>query len=70
MNKTNVKTKKQRIAWEREELIYVLDFYFQHFEIISGNAGSNSQFLEEDNKNIIDVSNTLKEMHKKLRLLI
>ncbi len=63
MNKMNVKTKKQRIEWEREELIYVLDFYFQHFEIISGNAGSNSQFLEEDNKNIIDVSNTLKEMH-------
>ena len=63
MNKMNVKTKKQRIEWEREELIYVLDFYFQNFEIISGNAGSNSHFLSNDNKNIIDVSNTLREMH-------
>ena len=30
-----------RVEWEREELIYVLDFYFKNFEMISGNAGSN-----------------------------
>ena len=53
-----------RVEWEREELIYVLDFYFKNFEMISGNAGSNSQLLNENNEYMIELSNTLKEMHK------
>lgn len=58
-----LKVENSNSNYEREELIYVLDYYFKNFEIISGNAGKNINLLNEDNSNLDEIAKTLNQMH-------